>query len=44
MKKLLNEATIELMDMINVEFVNLTKNSFGGSIIQQLAEELKIEI
>lgn len=24
MKKLLNEATIELMDMINAEFVNLT--------------------
>ena len=26
------------------EFINLTKNSFGSSVIRQLAEELKIEI
>ena len=26
------------------EFINLTKDAFGGSIIRQLAEELKIEI
>ena len=32
-------------DVMTVEqFVNLTKDSFGGSIIRQLAEELKIDM
>ena len=39
-----HDIDIESDVMTVVEFVNLTKNSFGGSIIQQLAEELKIEI
>ena len=39
-----HDIDIESDTMTVVEFVNLTKNSFGGSIIQQLAEELKIEI
>ena len=35
---------IEKDEMTVVEFINLTKNSFGGSVIKQLAEELKIKI
>ncbi len=30
--------------MTVADFINLTKNSFGGSVIRQLAEELKIKI
>ena len=35
---------IENDKMTVAEFINLTKNSFGGSVIRQLADELKIKI
>ena len=39
-----HDIDIENDVMTVVEFINLTKNSFGGSVIRQLAEELKMEI
>ena len=39
-----HDIDIENDVMTVVEFINLTKNSFGGSVIKQLAEELKIKI
>ena len=39
-----HDIDIENDTMTVEEFINLTKNSFGSSIIRQLAEELKIYI
>ena len=39
-----HDIDIENDVMTVAEFINLTKNSFGGSVIKQLAEELKIKI
>ena len=39
-----HDIDIENDVMTVTEFINLTKNSFGGSVIKQLAEELKIKI
>ena len=39
-----HDIDIENDKMTVAEFINLTKNSFGGSVIKQLAEELKIKL
>ncbi len=39
-----HEIDIEKDSMTVEEFINLTKDSFGGSIIRQIADELKISL
>ena len=39
-----HDIDIENDKMTVTDFINLTKNAFGGSVIKQIAEELKIKI